>query len=104
MKLKIKVSLPVYLLVLLIEECAEIIHRCCKIIRFGLLEVQPGQGLNNEVRLTHELIDMQAVTRLLVRNGVISPPPSEMDMMNDKFEKVEKYMKYSREIGVLVDD
>lgn len=95
-----KVNRPVYLLILLIEECAEIIHRSCKAIRFGMEEVQPGQELNNKTRLQMEMLNHAVVTELLLQEGIIRPfgMPSEIDA---KRVKIQKYMLYSQKCGIL---
>lgn len=41
------------LLLQLAEECAEVIQRVSKSLRFGLQEVQIGQSLTNSKRLTY---------------------------------------------------
>lgn len=81
-----------YLLNCLAEECVEVAQRASKAIRFGLMEVQPGQGLTNKVRLEQELEDLLGVMRMLKLN------PNPM-MFKKKEERVEKYMAYSRDLG-----
>ena len=81
-----------YLLGCLGEECAEVAQRASKAVRFGMNEVQPGQELNNRQRLEYELSDLISVCLML---GIkIAPNP-------EKATKVEKYMKLSRERGIL---
>jgi len=81
-----------YLLTCLAEEAVEVAQRATKAARFGLDEVQPGQGLNNRRRLEGELEDLLGVMRMLNLN----PNPQ---MFRKKEERVEKYMAYSREQG-----
>lgn len=57
---------------IIIEECAEVQHRACKALRFGLAEVQPGQDLNNAERLSDEIGDLGAILNLADDEGVIS--------------------------------
>lgn len=83
-----------YLLTTLSEECAEVSQRACKAVRFGLLEIQPGQMEDNTRRIERELADLMAVADLLglrVRD----------EDKAAKIEKLKKYMAYSREIGTL---
>lgn len=88
-----------YLLSCLIEECAEVIQRATKAQRFGLNEIQPEQSLTNEARLRIEVADVFATVLLLADEGVNLEPLDEM--IRAKKIKVEKFMSYSRELGVL---
>lgn len=54
-----------YLLVCLMEECAEVAQRASKALRFGLDEVQQGKDLSNEQLIVEELRDLE-VTRLML--------------------------------------
>jgi len=49
------------MLEILIEECAEVQQRVCKILRFGLTEIEPGQDKNNTERLSLEVGDLMEV-------------------------------------------
>lgn len=86
-----------YLLICLTEECAEIAQRATKALRFGLDEIQPGQTLNNKERLIQEIADLFGVIEKL-----------ELEIPKDKVLakqiKIEKFMKYSKQIGRLQDD
>lgn len=57
---------------IIIEECAEVQHRACKALRFGLSEVQPGQDLTNAERLSDEIGDLGAILCLANQEGMIS--------------------------------
>ena len=53
------------LLEILAEECAEVIQRVTKALRFGIEEVQPGQPDSNSRRIGLELGDvMETVDKL----------------------------------------
>lgn len=56
---------------ILIEEAAEIQHRACKALRFGLLDTQPGQGLTNKSRLAEEVGDLLGIMDLGIAEGVL---------------------------------
>ena len=57
---------------IIIEECAEIQHRACKALRFGLNEVQPGQDLNNAERLADEIGDLRGILNIAQSEGIVS--------------------------------
>lgn len=106
-----KLSKPVYLLILLIEESAEVIQRTCKAIRFGLYEKQnTSSGVyeeNNQIRLDLELTDLKAAEFLCRKAGIL--PEYKQDeqakRITTKLEKIEKYMNYSRkDCRTLVDE
>lgn len=88
-----------YLLSCLIEECAKVIQRATKAQRFGLREIQPEQDLTNEQRLAIELDDLTGTLELLAEHGLRFPPSGER--VRAKILKIEKFMDYSRELGVL---
>jgi len=93
-----------HLLSCLSEECAEVSQRASKALRFGLLEVQPGQLLTNSERIVAELVDLQAIIEMLIEIEAIQYDivRSEIDR---KKEKVKKFMKYAaEECGALTDD
>jgi len=62
-----------HLLDILIEECAEVIQRVTMAKRFGLLEVQPAQELNNQQRIILEFCDLAAVVEMLFGVGCDDP-------------------------------
>lgn len=88
-----------HLLVILMEECAEVAQRASKALRFGLGEVQPDQAETNAERLALEVDDLGAVAKMLrdaeaLRDG--DPFARQF-----KREKVEKFLRYSAECGTL---
>lgn len=84
-----------YLLLVLAEEAAEIVHRASKAMRFGLDETQPDHVDNNFVRLIHELNDLVAVADL------VEPMWMDERLIDAKKLKVAKYMRYSEGLGRL---
>ena len=89
----------------LIEECAEVQQRACKMMQFGPDESQSTaprnlggenapEGTNLE-RLQHEFIDVCAVGTLL---GLRYPTHEEV---RNKLLKIERYMEYLLECGRL---
>lgn len=57
---------------ILIEECAEVQQRACKLLRFGRDEVQPGQPLSNRERLSIELGDLAAIINMAAAHGLVA--------------------------------
>lgn len=91
-----------HLLTVLGEEGVEVAQRCSKALRFGLSEIQPGQELTNAERIRGEYIDLLAVMRMLVEEGAIEPvTDDDIPLMEQKRQKVEKFLLYSKEQGTL---
>lgn len=84
-----------HLLTCAMEEAVEVAQRICKTLRFGLLEVQPGQELSNRMRIRQELTDLLAVLEMIDAN-IVQIHPDDIDA---KKVKVEHYLAYSRECG-----
>ena len=92
------------LLVQLMEECAEVSQRASKAIRFGLDEVQPGQDRTNRQRISDEMIDLYATTRLLEVEGLLLHLEKEdHDRYIKKQAQIQKFLDYSKELGILKD-
>lgn len=90
-----------HLLSCLAEECNEVAQRVSKALRFGLNEIQPGQPLTNAQRISLELTDLcGVVTMLLSRNLIVDVDPAGVI---EKQAKIEKFMKYARELGTIQD-
>jgi len=90
-----------HLLTILSEECNEIGQRASKALRFGATEMQPGQDLTNAQRIVAELIDLMAVTEMLIEEGVIVVPASTAAAKAAKRAKVERFLLYSAQCGTL---
>lgn len=80
------------ILEILIEECAEIIQRATKMLRFGVNEVQPGQGFDNAARLSHEVGDMAKVLELAEDAGLVIGSEIRKGMIH-KEGQLAKYMQ-----------
>lgn len=87
-----------HLLWIIAEEAAEVMQRASKAARFGLLEVQPEQELNNLQRLIYELNDLVGAADML--------EPMWMDdlMIDAKQKKIEKFLRYSEGCRTLTED
>jgi NTP pyrophosphatase (non-canonical NTP hydrolase) len=80
------------LLIILIEECAEVQQRAAKLLRFGRDEVQPGQPLNNAERLADEIGDLMALVRR-VKNVGLFDEDRMFVASTAKEHKLNKYMQ-----------
>ncbi len=90
-----------YLLICLIEECAEIIQCVCKAIRFGLDEIQPGQGYHNLDRISFEVNDFIGVATMLDEECKLEILNNDELAIRRKIDKVHSFMPLSRERGML---
>lgn len=91
-----------HLLVILSEECAELSKEVSKALRFGLNDHEPLSSETNAQRMVAEFNDLVAVFRMLAENNIFNPD----DLLNDKSiqekkEKVELYLTYSKIVGTL---
>jgi hypothetical protein len=62
----------VELLTILIEEASEVIKGATKALRFGLMDVEPGQAMNNKLRLGLEVGDFYEMASRCTKAGIIS--------------------------------
>ena len=58
------------ILLILQEECAEVIQAISKCMRFGPDQIKPGKEHTNIAHLEQEIADVQAMMELLVDNNV----------------------------------
>ena len=89
------------LLVQLSEECAEVAVEVSKALRFGPSEVQKWQPLSNAERVARELSDLFAIVVMLQGDGVLPRNLADMDVLEAKKAKVERWMEFSKECGRL---
>ena len=83
-----------FLLLSLMEECAEVAQRCSKAIKFGLTVKQCNQDLTNNERLVDELEDLYGVALVLQDEAMINTVTLERILA--KKPRLEKYFKYSQ--------
>lgn len=86
------------LLVQLGEEGAEIAQAVSKALRFGL-EDDYKDGPTNKQKLTQEVADLIAVFNKLVMLGILDDITH--NQLLAKYDKIDKYLEYSKNIGVL---
>ena len=78
------------ILTIIMEECAEVIQRASKALRFGLHEVQPKQGDTNIDRLCDELGDLEEIVNLAISETLLR----RSRIRNAAFAKRKKLDKY----------
>lgn len=88
-----------YLLLLAAEEGSEVAQAATKAMRFGAQEVYKAAGLSNEARLQAEFNDILAVMEMLNEEGLVLY--RNEDMIKEKKAKVEKFMQYSKDLGIV---
>lgn len=81
---------------ILIEECAEVIQRATKMLRFGVEEVQPQQHLTNKDRLSFELGDLKAIVNEAIEARLADRATIENSAVA-KRRKLERYMQTTEE-------
>ena len=77
-------------LVLLAEECSEVIKAVTKILRFGQNDAHPETGVTNLDELIQEIGDTMAIVK---KSGFsINPLDSRLDVaIHKKLKRLEKY-------------
>ena len=90
-----------HLLVILMEECAEVQKECAKALRFGLDDWYAPSGVvdTNREQITHELDDLLGIVGMLRQENIIDAENPEAQ--DAKQGKVERYLKYSAQKGLL---
>ena len=78
------------ILTILAEECAEVIQRAAKLIRFGRDEIQPGQPLTNRQRLSQELGEVQGLVWMAAELELVS----QADIARHAVLKEDKVRKF----------
>lgn len=110
-----------FLLMKVAEECAEVSQRAIKSIQYGAEEVQQSSPstnkaaetfLSNRERLSEEVIDLFIMLSLVSEAGevdagaIITFEDAEAfeARKKAKIEKLNKYLAYSRKLGVIGGD
>jgi NTP pyrophosphatase (non-canonical NTP hydrolase) len=78
------------ILLILQEECAEVIQAVSKILRFGMESRHPTTNINNKDHLTEEIGDLMAMLKLVVDSHMVSEDEC-LDAANNKLEKLKKW-------------
>lgn len=81
------------------EEAVEVSQRCTKVLRFGADEVQPGQTLDNRMRLLLEYSHLVAALEMLGFNVGPGPMDPLRPWVDAKKTQVEHFLLYSTALG-----
>lgn len=79
-------------LVILMEECAEVIQAASKLIRFGK-ENRPDTGISNSVVLAHEIGDLRAMVALVTAAAGLCKMSDVQDGVDRKNKRLEHFMQ-----------
>lgn len=91
-----------YLLICLMEECAEVQKIAAKSLRFGLANHHPDGIETNREALERELKDVDATRYMLAGLGIVPfPIVIDQDALLRKIEKVTRFMEVSKMCGTL---
>lgn len=82
------------LIYMLMEECAEIIQACSKILRFGKDDCCPRTDLTSTEQLNIELADVVGVINLLSENNVVKIPSENFVKLS-----IERKLYFSKHQG-----
>jgi hypothetical protein len=95
-------TLQQFYLTKIAEEAAEVAKIALKAQQFGLTEVQPGREESNAERMYAELNDLNAMVLELNRVGFGQfYYQADHAAMSVKMQKCEKYLGYSRSLGLV---
>ena len=79
------------ILIILQEECAEVIVEVSKCFRFGPDQMMEGMNVTNMERLQKEIGDLQAMIELLVDNKVGVTTQGLKEAKKAKFQKLKQW-------------
>ena len=86
-----------HLLIVLSEECAEVIKEVAKSLRFGVTDCAPNSGVTNGDKIVHEIGDVIAVYEMLCKEKTLDKMNTNIldAHIRHKQGKVEEWLKYS---------
>ena len=95
-------KLQEYLLVKLMEECAEVNKCVSKMLIFGIDNQSPFKDQTNLEELHSEVNDILAILEMLAGSGICLY--RDDDKVSAKIYKVKHYMQESKRLGILEDE
>lgn len=92
-----------HICIVTMEECAEIQQDTSKLLRFGKGNHHPDSDVTNGYHLMKEYYQLQAMIEMMVEHGIVDELPEEeiKNIKDNKKLKVNHYINYSRELGLL---
>lgn len=81
---------------IILEECAEVQHRICKAMRFGMEESQKDQQFTNRQRIAIEVGDLYGILHVAIKEHILSADIMQVQKIT-KSKKLEKYMQTTTE-------
>lgn len=88
-----------HLLIILAEECAEVIKAVSKALRFGLNNWHPDSETRNHRIIAYELSHVDAAAEMLEQQGLISRKCHMVAEKNCKKQRVEAFITDIKEIS-----
>lgn len=98
-----KVNKSEYLLVCLMEECAEIQQAASKALRFGMENGHPDGQHSNRAELSKEIGELDNLVEMLSDRDLIHGE-SRLHGFLSKRKRLEEYMRVSCQCGTLEED
>lgn len=92
-----------YLLTKLAEESSEVAQIALKTQQFGLEEQHPKLEFTNRQRIHQELDDLFAIVDMLNSEFFFEYLPN-LEALDKKIMKVNKYYEYSKNLGLVVEE
>lgn len=92
------------LLIIAMEECAEIQREISKVLRFGVDNHHPDEpDIDNGERVLREYYQLQAVMTELIARRVIMPISGreKSRIVFAKREAIDKWENYSKDLGIV---
>lgn len=88
------------ILTILIEEANEVAQAACKLLRFGAGNIDPSNGIRNNVTLALEIGDFRHMQHLVSEAGLINSG-DVLDGEERKARRLETYLQSARPAAVL---
>lgn len=88
--------------VLLIEECGEVIQEACKILRFGYQDCHPTTFIDNTTSFHQEVGDLLAILKVMEKAGDYIPQRAESHIA-PKLKRLVKFTRFQPQLEGMKD-